>query len=154
MATANQGDIVDVHYTGHLEDGTVFDSSRERQPLRFTIGEGQVIPGFEQAVIGMEPGDSRKQKLEPEQAYGSRREDMVMEVERDQMPDDLDPEVGRQLQLRLQNDQTVPVVITEVADETVTIDANHPLAGKTLIFDIELIDIETNGETESQIITP
>ncbi len=154
VAQAKQGDIVDVHYTGRLEDGTVFDTSRERQPLRFTVGEGQVIPGFEQAVIDMEPGDSKKEELPPDQAYGPRREDMVMEVERGQLPEEVEPEVGSQLQLRLQNDQTVPVIITDVADDTITIDANHPLAGKKLIFEIELVDLDGSSEDKAQIITP
>ncbi len=152
MAQAKEGDNVKVHYTGKLEDGTVFDTSRNRdEPLRFKIGEQKVIPGFEQAVIGMAPGDSKTEKLPPEQAYGPRREDMIMEMERDQIPDNVDPKEGQQLQLRLQNGQTVPVIITSLSGENVTIDANHPLAGQTLVFDIELVDI---GEGESQIVTP
>ncbi len=132
----------------------MFDTSQDREPLSFTIGEQRVIPGFEEAVVGMEPGDSKTEELVPEKAYGEHREDMVMELERDQLPDNMDPEVGQQLQLRMQNGQEVPVVITELAEEAVTIDANHPLAGKSLVFEIELLGIGENGEQESNIVTP
>ena len=148
-----------VHYTGKLEDGTVFDTSEDGDPLSFTIGENRVIPGFEEAVTGMEPGDSKTTEVDPEQAYGEHREDMVMEMERDQIPDDVDPEVGQQLQLRLENGQTVPVLITALGEDTVTIDANHPLAGRTLLFDIELVDISEGegggaGGDGGNIVTP
>jgi peptidylprolyl isomerase/FKBP-type peptidyl-prolyl cis-trans isomerase SlpA len=154
VAKAKEGDTVRVHYTGKLKDGTVFDTSQDREPLSFTIGEQRVIPGFEEAVVGMEPGDSKTEELAPEKAYGEHREDMVMELERDQLPDNMDPKVGQQLQLRMQNGQEVPVVITELGEEAVTIDANHPLAGKSLVFEIELIGIGENGEQESNIVTP
>lgn len=155
MARAKKGDTVEVHYTGKLEDGTVFDTSQDREPLSFTLGEEKVIPGFEKAVEGMEPGDTKTEELSPQEAYGERREDMVMELERDQIPEDVDPQVGQQLQLRMQNGQTVPVVITDLGEESVTIDANHPLAGKKLIFEIELLDVEENGsEGGSNIVTP
>lgn len=167
MATPNEGDSVNVHYTGKLEeDGTVFDTSRppgegqDADPLNFTLGEQTVIPGFEQTVAEMEPGEERSVTLDPEQAYGPRRDDMVQQVDRDELPDDLEANVGQQLQLRMQNGQTVPVVITEVDEENdqITIDANHPLAGKTLVFDIELVGVEggeeEEGEGESQIVTP
>jgi len=155
VAEAKQGDAVQVHYTGKLEDGTVFDTSQDREPLEFTIGEDRVIPGFESAVLGMEPGDSKTQELGPDDAYGQRREDMVMELDRGQIPEDLDPEVGQQLHLRMEDGQRVPVVITKLGEESVTIDANHPLAGKKLIFDIELISIGEDGEDEGgNIITP
>lgn len=161
MATPNEGDSVNVHYTGKLEeDDTVFDTSRQpgegqqAEPLNFTLGEQNVIPGFEQAVADMEPGEERTITLSPEQAYGPRRDDMVQEVDRDELPDDLEARVGQQLQLRMQNGQTVPVVITDVTDDKVTIDANHPLAGKTLVFDIELVSVEDGEGGESQIVTP
>lgn len=153
VAKAKEGDTVQVHYTGKLKDGTVFDTSQDREPLRFTIGEQRVIPGFEQAVVGMEPGDTKTEELSPEDAYGQHRKDMVMELDRDQLPDNLEPKVGQQLQLRMQNGQEVPVVITELSDESVTIDANHPLAGKDLVFEIELIDIGENSEG-GNIVTP
>lgn len=160
MATPQQGDTVSVHYTGKLEeDGTVFDTSRredaESDPLSFALGQQQVIPGFERAVTGMEPGDEKTVTLSPEEAYGPHREDMIQQLDRDEMPDEMDARVGQQLQLRLQDGQTVPVVITDVSEEQVTIDANHPLAGKTLVFNIELINIEGSaGDGESQIVTP
>jgi peptidylprolyl isomerase/FKBP-type peptidyl-prolyl cis-trans isomerase SlpA len=155
VAKAKEGDTVQVHYTGKLKDGTVFDTSEEREPLSFTIGEERVIPGFEKAVVGMEPGDTKTEELPPAQAYGEHREDMVMELERDQLPDNLEPKVGQQLQLRMQNGQEVPVVITELGEESVTIDANHPLAGKDLVFEIELVEIGEDSEAEgSNIVTP
>lgn len=156
MAQAKEGDEVRVHYTGKLEDGTVFDTSQEGEPLSFTIGEDRVIPGFEEAVVGMEPGDSKTQTIEPENAYGEHREDMVMELDKGQIPDEVEPQVGQQLQLRLENGQTVPVLITALGEDTVTIDANHPLAGRTLTFEIELIDVEENGEASGggNIVTP
>ncbi len=148
MAQAQQGDHVHVHYTGRLEDDTVFDESDEDTPLAFTLGENQVIPGFERAVLGMEPGDEKTTEIAPDDAYGDHREDMVMELGRAELPDDLEPQIGQQLKLRLQDGRTVPVLIREISDESVTIDANHPLAGRTLVFEIELVDIEdqTNGE--------
>ena len=155
MAQAKEGDVVRVNYTGKLEDGTVFDTSENREPLDFTIGEEKVIPGFEQAVVGMEPGETKTETLPPERAYGSRREDMVMQMNRDEIPENVDPAVGQELQLRMQNGQTVPVRIADLSDEAVTIDANHPLAGRTLVFDIELLDVQENKtEGESQIVTP
>ncbi|MFP4227198.1 MAG: peptidylprolyl isomerase [Salinivenus sp.] len=158
MAAAKEGDEVQVHYTGKLEDGTVFDTSEEGEPLSFTIGEERVIPGFEEAVTGMEPGDSKTTEVDPEQAYGEHREDMVMEMEKDQIPDEVDPEVGQQLQLRLENGQTVPVLITALGNDTVTIDANHPLAGRKLIFEIELVDVAEGegsvGGEGGNIVTP
>lgn len=142
MAAAEQNNTVKVHYTGKLSDGTVFDSSRQREPLEFQVGQGQVIPGFEQAVVGMTPGETKTATVAPEQGYGERRDDMVASVPKDNLPDDLDPEVGQQLQARDSEGQTIPVRITEVGDEAVTIDANHPLAGQTLTFDIELVDVQ------------
>lgn len=159
MAQAKEGDEVQVHYTGRLEDGTVFDTSEDGEPLSFTIGENRVIPGFEEAVTGMQPGESKTTEVEPEQAYGEHREDMVMEMDRGQIPNEVDPEVGQQLQLRLENGQTVPVLITALGEDSVTIDANHPLAGRKLIFDIEVVDVEEGagaggGGGNGNIVTP
>lgn len=141
MAQAKNGDTVMVHYTGKLTDGTVFDSSTERDPLQFTIGAGEIIPGFEQAVLGMNTGESKTTKIPVEEAYGSHRPEMVVEVERDQMPPEMEPEVGQQMQIQQPSGQIIPVTITNISDSTVTLDANHPLAGEDLIFDIELVDI-------------
>jgi len=143
LSKVKDGDTVKVHYTGKLtEEGTVFDSSREREPLEFTLGEGQLIPGFEKAVIGMEVGDNTTVDIESEDAYGARREDLELEVSKSDLPDNIEPEAGMQLQMQQQNGQAIPVQITEVKDDYVKLDANHPLAGKDLTFDIELIEIQ------------
>jgi peptidylprolyl isomerase len=141
MAQAKQGDTVRVHYTGKLDDGTVFDSSQGRDPLEFTLGVGQVIPGFEEPVFGMEPGDSKTVNIPAEKAYGPYHKEMVMHVERDEMPPDLNPAVGDQLQMRGSDSGTVVVTVTQVTDTCLTLDANHPLAGQNLNFDIELAEI-------------
>ncbi|TVP66355.1 MAG: peptidylprolyl isomerase [Leptolyngbya sp. LCM1.Bin17] len=141
MTQAKLGDNVSIHYTGKLEDGTVFDSSRDRDPLQFSLGGGQVIPGFEAAVVGMTPGDSKTEVVDAEAAYGPHRDEMVMVVERTQIPEDIPLDIGVQLQLRGPQGQLLPVLVTELSDAEVTLDANHPLAGETLIFDIELLDI-------------
>jgi peptidylprolyl isomerase len=141
MGQAKPGDTVKIHYTGKLDDGTVFDSSANREPLEFTLSSGQVIPGFDQAVLGMSPGETKTEKIPMDQAYGPYREDMVVEVSRQQMPPELQPEVGQQLQVQQPNGQVIPVVITDVSDNSVTLDANHPLAGEDLTFEIQLVDI-------------
>ena len=141
MAEAKQGDTVKIHYTGSLEDGTVFDSSQDRDPLEFTLGEGKVISGFESAVEGMEEGETKTAEIPSDEAYGPRRDDLLLTVARDQLPEDLEPEVGDQLEMRTQDGQAFPVVVTQVGDEQVQLDANHPLAGKDLTFDIELVEI-------------
>lgn len=141
MSTAKQGDTVHVHYTGRLDDGTVFDSSSGREPLQFTIGEGQVIPGFEQAVDGMTVGEKTAAQIPPEAAYGPRSDELVLSVQRDRFPDAVVPEVGQRFTMTTEDGQQVPVTVTETAPESVTIDANHPLAGKKLTFDLELVEI-------------
>ncbi len=141
MAEAKHGDKVKVHYTGKLNDGSVFDSSVERDPLEFTIGEGAVIPGFEQAVVGLEPGDSTETTIEAANAYGVHSNDLVTEVPRERMPRDLQVAIGQQLQVSMANGQTAIVMVTDVNDTVVTIDANHPLAGQDLTFMIELVEI-------------
>jgi len=142
MGQAKHGDTVKVHYTGKLEDGTVFDSSADRDPLEFTIGAGNIIPGFEKAVVGMNPGDSKTEVIPTEQAYGPYMEEMVVTIDRQQMPVEIAPEVGQQLQIKQPDGQVLPVIITDVSDGTVTLDANHPLAGENLTFDIRLVEIE------------
>jgi len=137
---AKNGDTVRVHYTGKLENGTEFDSSSGGDPLEFKIGEGRVIPGFEKGVVDMEPGESKKVTIPAEDAYGVHHEEMVISVERKDLPDDLNPKVGEHLEMR-QGEHVFQVVVQEVTDETVTLDGNHPLAGETLIFDIELTEI-------------
>lgn len=141
MAQAKSGDTVAVHYTGTLDDGTVFDSSRSRDPLTFTLGTGQVIRGFEDAVLGMAPGEVRTTNIPPDEAYGERREELVFEVERNQLPPDMSPEVGEQYQMRQADGQTFVVTVQDISADNVIFDANHPLAGQTLTFDLELVSI-------------
>ena len=137
MPQAKQGDTVAIHYKGTLDDGTVFDSSEGREPLEFSIGANQVIPGFEAAVLGLEVGQGRKTRIEPEQAYGPRREEMVITVGKDRFPEDVDIQPGMQFQAGGQT-----VVVVEVTDANVTLDGNHPLAGQALTFDISLVSIQ------------
>lgn len=139
---AQKGDTVAVHYTGKLDDGEVFDSSREREPLEFEVGSGQVIPGFDRAVEGLEVGDSREVTLDPEEGYGEPREDLVVDVDRDQFPEESEPEVGRQVQVQIAPGQNRVATIKGIEDESITLDLNHPLAGKPLTFDVELVEIK------------
>jgi FKBP-type peptidyl-prolyl cis-trans isomerase 2 len=141
MAQAKNGDQVKVHYTGKLNDGTVFDSSEGREPLEFTIGSGRIIPGFENAVIGMKEGDSTTVNISTEDAYGEYNEKLVQVIERTTLPEDLEPEVGQRLEAVRGDGTRLAVQVMEVNDTNVTLDANHPLAGKELIFDIELVKI-------------
>ncbi len=141
MSQVKEGDKVKVHYTGTLNDGSVFDSSREREPLEFEIGSGSIIPGFEKAVLELTPGNSTTVEIPSTEAYGEVREDMIISVEREKLPADIDPEVGMQLQLQQPEGGAMPVVISDVTESHVTIDANHPLAGRDLKFDIELVEI-------------
>ncbi len=143
MSAAKGGDTVKVHYTGRLDDGTVFDSSAGEDPLEFTIGDRDVIPGFEDGVLGMTVGDTKTITIESKDAYGPHRPDLVMEIARDQLPDDVEPEVGQLLEFRQPDGVVIPLVLTELADDVVTLDANHPLAGKELTFDLELMEITT-----------
>lgn len=142
MKQAKHGDTVKVHYTGKLDDGTVFDSSTSREPLEFTIGDGQIIPDFEQAVVGMNPGESKTIRIESESAYGPHNDEMIMVVERNQFPEDFKPEVGQQFKVRNADGQVSVVSVIDFTEKTVTLDANHPLAGKDLTFDIQLVDVE------------
>jgi peptidylprolyl isomerase len=141
MSNAKSGDTVKIHYTGTLDDGSQFDSSAGRDPLEFEVGSGQVIPGFDKAVEGMAVGDSKNVRIEPDEAYGQRHEQLVQEVDRSLLPDDLDPREGMTLQSNSPDGQTMQFMVTEVAEETITVDANHPLAGQALSFDIELVEI-------------
>lgn len=142
MAQAQAGDQVKVHYTGKLDNGMVFDSSVGSDPLEFSLGQGNVIPGFDQAVQGMSPGDSKTVKIPADQAYGPYREEMVVEANRENLPPDLAVEVGQQLQISQPNGQVIPVVVTDLSESKVTLDANHPLAGQALTFELELVEIK------------
>ena len=141
MSKATNGDGVKVHYTGQLISGDVFDTSKDRQPLEFEIGSGKVITGFEKGVINMEVGESKRITIKPEEAYGQRREELVMNVMKNDLPDHITPTVGQQLQMRQQDGSPVNVIIADIDEDNVTIDANHPLAGHTLYFDVELVEI-------------
>lgn len=141
MAAAKKGDKVKVHYTGRLEDGTVFDTSVERGPYEFTIGQSKIVPGFAEAVVGMKPGQSKTVEIPAKKAYGLHRKDMIAVIERSKLPADLNPEVGQRLRIDQADGQKIPATVVEVSDSTVTLDANHPLAGKDLVFDIELLEI-------------
>lgn len=141
-AQAKNGDIVQVHYTGTLENGTVFDTSVEREPLEFTLGEGQMIPGFEQAVLGMKIGESKTVTIPADEAYGPYSDDLVQVVNREDLPPDLDPYVGQQLQGAQPGGGISVGTVTNVTDTTITVDFNHFLAGKDLTFEIELMSIQ------------
>ena len=141
MAAATKGDSVKIHYTGTLNDGTVFDSSAGREPLGFTLGSGQVIPGFDDAVLGMSHGESKKVTISADRAYGERQKELVMPVPRNQVPPEINPEVGQKLQIQGPNGQPMMVEVVEVNDDHIMLDANPPLAGKDLTFEIELVEI-------------
>jgi len=141
MAQAKTGDTVKVHYTGKLDNGTVFDSSVDREPLEFTIGNGQLIADFEQAVIDMNPGESKTIKIPFDNAYGPHREEMLMVVDRSQFPEGLEPKIDQKLQVRDPNGGDSVVTVVDVTEANVTLDANHPLAGKDLMFEIQLTEI-------------
>lgn len=141
MSKVKDGDTVKVHYTGKLSNGEVFDTSEEREPLEFTLGQGQLIPGFEKAVTGLDVGESTTVDIPSNEAYGEPREDLIISVPKDQLPDDVEPQIGMQLQVNQPEGQPIPVRITDVGDENLTLDANHPLAGEDLTFKIELVEI-------------
>ncbi|MEJ2171874.1 MAG: FKBP-type peptidyl-prolyl cis-trans isomerase [Woeseiaceae bacterium] len=141
MSQAKSGDTVRIHYTGTLDDGTQFDSSAGRDPLEFALGGGQVIPGFDSAVEGMSVGDSISVTIQPEQAYGERHEQLVQDVPKSALPDEINATVGMQLQGQSPEGQVTQFVVTAVTEESITVDANHPLAGQILNFDIELVEI-------------
>jgi peptidylprolyl isomerase len=141
MAEAKSGDTVRIHYTGTLDDGTQFDTSAGHDPLEFALGGGQVIPGFDSAVTGMSVGDQKTVTIEPDDAYGQRHDQLVQQVPRDTLSDNIDPAVGMQLQSQSPDGQIMNLVIVEVAEESITLDANHPLSGQALTFAIELVEI-------------
>ncbi len=140
MSEVRIGDTIKVNYTGKLDDDTVFDTTKKSEPLVFTVGHGQVIPGFEQAVIGMKPGDSKKITITPEKAYGNYREDLIMDINRSRFPDNIKPEVGNHYKIPGAENQKILVTVTYVSSKSIKVDANHPLAGKNLTFEIELLE--------------
>ena len=140
-AQAGPGDTVVFHYTGSLTDGTVFDSSSGREPLRVTLGSGQVIRGVDDALVGMTPGEEKSVTLDADEAYGPRRPELLHEVERAAIPPEVDVAVGKQLEGRDTGGQRLRLTVIDVADDKVTLDANHPLAGQDLTFDLQLVEI-------------
>jgi len=141
MTAAQPGNTVQMHYTGSLEDGTVFDSSQGRDPLSFEVGSGQIIPGLDAAVAGMTVGEEKTVTIPAQEAYGAHHPERVQAVPRAQFPDHIPTEVGTQLQVQTPDGQTVPVVIADVNEEAVTLDANHPLAGKDLTFAVSIVAV-------------
>ena len=141
MSKAKNGDTVTVHFTGLLEDGSKFDSSVGKEPLKFIIGAGMMIPGLDNGVIGMVEGESKKIKIAPEDAYGAYDDNLELTVEKSELPDDNEPEIGMILTTEEEDGQEMSYVITSVSEKHVVVDANHPLAGKELTFELELVKI-------------
>jgi FKBP-type peptidyl-prolyl cis-trans isomerase 2 len=145
MQQVKKGDTVRVHYTGKLTTGEQFDSSAGREPLEFEVGAGMMIKGFDDAVVGMVVGDKKTVNIPASEAYGERNDEMVIDFPRSNFPDDMTPEIGMQLMMNNSAGQQFPVTIVEVKDDMVILDANHMLAGKELVFDIEMVEIDAKG---------
>lgn len=142
MSKVKKDDTVKVHYTGKLIDGQVFDSSVERgEPIKFTMGQGQLIPGFEKGLVDMEVNEKKTINISSDEAYGETKDELIQKVPKDQLPDDIEPKVGMGLVSKTQNGQDINLVVKEVNEDTITVDGNHPLAGKSLIFDLEVVEI-------------
>jgi len=141
MTQAKSGDTVKVHYTGKLNNGQVFDSSKSREPLRFTLGTGMVIPGFDAAVTGLSPGETVTSTIPNAEAYGPYQKEMVAEIEKQNIPADFELEVGQRLEMQVPSGEAMSVTITDIKGEMVTLDGNHPLAGQDLTFELELVEI-------------
>ncbi len=149
QSKAAAGDSVRVHYEGFLEDGTLFGSSRETGPVEFIVGESTLIPAFENAVIGMEEGERRSVSMEAKEAFGERKEELIHTMSKDQLPSHIEPQVGKAVEFRSDQGPNVRALITDVTEDSLTIDANHPLAGKKVNFDIELVEIEKQLKSET-----
>ncbi len=150
MLLAQKNHVVQVHYTGKLTNGAIFDSSNGKPPLEFQLGAGQMIPGFENGVLGMQVGDKKTLQIASEQAYGAAKADMIGEFPKDSIPEDFELVVGGQIGVTLSNGQQIPAVIREIREKSLIIDANHPLAGQELIFEVEMISIKTQEEAEKK----
>jgi FKBP-type peptidyl-prolyl cis-trans isomerase 2 len=140
---AKLGDSVKVHYTGRFDDGTVFDSSDGRDPLEFTVGQGEVIPGFDDALIGMRVGERKDVQVAPDDGYGERNENLVQTIARDQINLSVEPETGMNIEMHTPDGTIIPLTVTEVSETSITLDANHPLAGRELHFSVELVEISS-----------
>ena len=142
MQQVKNGDIVKVHYTGKLTNGEQFDSSTGREPLEFTVGAGQMIKGFDDAMPGMSVGEKKTVSISAENAYGEKNEEAIIEFPRENVPPDMPLEIGMTLELRNESGQPIPVIIEDIKEDVIVLDANHSLAGKELVFDIELVEIK------------
>lgn len=145
MSLVKENNTVKVHYTGKLADGQVFDSSEGKDPIEFTLGQGQLIPGFEKGLIDMKLNEKKTINIPKDEAYGDSREDLIQEVQKSELPEEIKPEVGMGLVSKSQDGREMNLVIAEVKEESIVVDGNHPLAGKDLIFDLEVVEIK---ETE------
>jgi len=143
---AKVGDTVKIHYTGKLPDGTVFDSSKDGDPLEFKLGENMVIPGLEHAIIAMNEGEEKTESIPTAEAYGDRKQELVFKVERESVPPDVELSVGLQLEIHQDDGNTFAVTVVQIDDDTITLDANHPLAGQDLIFEFKLIEVSSDSE--------
>ena len=141
MSQAKDGDTVKVHFTGRLENGEVFVKSEEDQPVDLTLGTGELIPGVERAIVGMEVGEKKTIAVPPEQAYGPKQEDLMVEIDKSNLPEHVTPAIGKGLRIRQSDGDDINVIISGMTENTVTLDGNHPLAGVTLFFDLELVEI-------------
>ena len=141
MSHLRSGDTVKVHYTARLDDGRVFDSSKERDPLQLTIGEGKPFPGFDEALTEMEPGEERTVTVPADRGFGPHRPELVLAVDRTKFPNHIQPQVGQQLQVRHEEGEVSVVTVADVSDEQVTLDANHPLAGRDLTLELQLVEV-------------
>lgn len=141
MSQVENGNTVKIHYTGKLDDGSVFDTSNGRDPLEFEVGAGKVIPGFEKEVMGMKLGDKKSFTIDPMEAYGPRRDELVAQVPKGDFPENMELEIGQELQVRQPDNSVIRVIVADLGEENVTLDANHPLAGQALTFEIELVEI-------------
>ena len=142
MSQVKANDTVRVHYTGKLTNGEIFDSSVDREPLEFTLGQGQLIPGFEKGMIDMQVNEKKTLNIPSAEAYGERREEMMQEVAKSQLPEEIKPEVGMALMSQTPDGQQMRLTVAEVKDESIVVDANHPLAGQDLVFEVELLEIK------------
>lgn len=142
MSQVKQNDKVRVHYTGKLADGQIFDSSLEREPIEFTMGQGQLIPGFENGLLEMKVNEKKTVTIPSEEAYGEPRQELIQEVEKSQLPEEIKPEEGMGLVSKSPDGQEMNLIVREVKEDTIVVDGNHPLAGKDLTFDLEVIEIK------------
>jgi peptidylprolyl isomerase len=141
MSQAKNGDTVKVHFTGRLENGEVFSKSEVESPIEVTLGNGELLPGFERGIVGMEVGEKKTITVPPEEAYGPKQEDLMVEINKSNLPENVTPAIGKGLRIRQSDGEDIRVIISDMTEDTVTLDGNHPLAGVTLLFELELVGI-------------